>query len=101
MSFDVLRGLNGWTIEGSEELEQLEIDPSLFLAKKDNMTLRLSKTAVVDHFEITSPPTAETPTVDQHQGLAEWRLTWEGYDVARGRSLEDILYKTEKFMKYK
>jgi hypothetical protein len=101
MSFDVLRGLNGWMVEGSEDLDQLELNPSLFIAKKDNSTLRLSKTTVVDRFEIVSPPSAETPTTSNHQGLAEWRLTWDEYDVARGRSLQDILYKTEKFMKYK
>ncbi len=101
MSFDVLRGMNGWVVENSEELSRLEADPSPFLAKKDGMTLRISKATIVDQFEIRSPPTAESPTVEHHQGLAEWRLTWDGYDVARGRSLEDILHKTEKFMKYK
>lgn len=101
MSFEVLRGLNGWIVEGVENLEQLEENPSLFLAKKDDSKLRLSKITIVDRFEINSPPNAKTPTVDKYQGLAEWRLTWNEYDVARGRSLEDIIEKTEKFMKYK
>lgn len=101
MSFEVLRGLNGWIVEGVEDFEQLEINPSLFLAKKDDSTLRLSKTTIVDRFEINSPPTAKNPTTDKYKGLAEWRLTWNEYDVARGRSLEDIIEKTEKFMKFK
>lgn len=101
MSFETLRGLNGWTVEGIDDVMLLDGNPSLFHAMKNNWKLTLHKTIIVDGFEVNSPPSDDQPTVEQHPGLAEWRLNWSGYDVARGRSLEDILSKTARFMRYK
>ncbi|MFZ8477666.1 hypothetical protein ACO1MN_15505, partial [Staphylococcus aureus] len=78
----------------------MEANPTLFVAKKDEWTLRLAKAMIVDRFDVTGPPTTDRQSMaEHHMALSEWRLSWDGYDVARGRSLEDILEKTEKFMR--
>lgn len=101
MSFETLRGVNGWKVEGADDLGMLENDPSLFVATKADWKLALHRTIIVEKFSVQDPPSVGEQTTQEHPGYSEWRLRWNDHDVQRGRSLEDILEKTERFMRYK
>lgn len=99
MSFNFPNSVNGWSITGTTDLPSLETHPELFEANKNGRRLTLRQTVLVPSLAVKSAPSEKKVDVGQIVPmLADWRLHYNGYDVARGRNLEHILQKALSFM---
>jgi hypothetical protein len=101
MSFEKLRGLNGWTVRGIDDPVLLESDPSVFSAEKGTWKLSIYKKTLVEGIRLSPPPVAGDKDTTEFMDISDWRLRWGKYDVARGRSLKQIMDKAVKFMSTK
>ena len=94
---EVPKEVNGWTTSGTD-LELLQQQPNLFSAEKNGRKLTIRRVVLAEGVIVSSPPTQEQAISQSIPGLIDWRLHWNGYDIARGRNLEQILQKALKFM---
>jgi len=92
------KGVNGWTVAGTNDLDLLDKQPELFQAEKNGRTLTLRRTVLVPTLAVNSPPVEDRPGQQQVATVLDWRLHFNGYDIARGRSLDNILQKAVSFM---
>jgi hypothetical protein len=100
MSFELKKEVNGWKVYGTDDLDALQNDPSLFRAEKADQNLVIRHSVLFEGLTIETPPTEDKQAVSEYQGYSDWRLRWQGYDIARGRTLEEILKKAVRFMEY-
>lgn len=85
--------VNGWKIDGMENMEALENNPSLFNATKGNQTITLAKTCLIPGFK-----------VNENFSMGEicwWTLIYNGTKVSYGRSFDKIFEKAKSLMEQK
>src|SRR5437868_6960966 len=90
--------INGWTVAGADDIAILAAKPELFSATRGGVTLTIHSSNLVSSLTVSSPPTEETSQEQTFLGLTEWRLRRDGYDIARARSLEGLLEKTQSIL---
>jgi len=99
MSFEIPKGINGWLVTGADDLELLERQPDLFSAEKNGNKLTIRYNILAEGVTVNAPPVGEQKYKQEVRRVADWRLRYNGYDVAIGRSVSHVLEKAINFMK--
>jgi hypothetical protein len=87
---ELKRGLNGWVVEGSDDLAALGGDPTLFVARKGQNVITLSNSVIMEGMRVTDDTDLSSVT--------SWKLNLNGMTMAFARNLEGILKKAASLM---